>query len=142
MSHRGAQVLRIVTVAVFAAVAVLAVRLVLRAGDAEPTTVAEPRQGELAVDLAIARAPTQPVIVRGYVFDGPGGLGLRLCNGRQNLSPPLCLGPYLDLDGVNEGSFSLETGQAEAGRVRWVDGPLSLRGSIVGTRMTVAQILQ
>jgi hypothetical protein len=142
MRRSTAVALRIATVLVFLAVAVVAVRRFTGDDGRSAVTVPGPRSGELAVDQAIAAAPLRPVVVRGYVFDGPGGLGLRLCHGRQNTSPPLCLGPYLDLDGVNEGSFGFRTGRAEAGVVKWVDEPLSLRGTVNGTRIAVAQVLR
>lgn len=129
--------LRVLTAVVFVVVAVVAVRTF---SPKEERSIAEPRGGELQVRDAI-NGPPGVVVVRGHVFSGPGGLGLRLCHGRESTSPPACLGPYVDLDGVNEGSFSFESGQAPGGRVRWVEDPLALRGTIEGTRMRVTEVL-
>jgi hypothetical protein len=139
MSRTVANVLRVATIVVFAAVAVLAYRTFT---PSEPITVPEPRAGELPVDRAISVAVDRPLSVRGYVFDGPGGLGLRLCHGRKNTSPPGCRGPFLDLDRVNRGSFDLRSGTTDDGTVRWTGDPLTLRGTILGTRMTVTEVLR
>lgn len=140
MSSRTANVLRVATILVFAAFfALVTMRLF---GPDDPHTVVEPERGELNVASAINRASMDPVVVRGHVFIGPGGLGLRICNGRQNTDPPLCLGPFLDLDGVNEGSFSFETGKADEGIVKWVPEPIALRGTVDGTRMAVSEVLR
>jgi hypothetical protein len=140
MSSRVANLLRIATILVFFAVLALAANRLSRPGD--PYTVVEPQRGEFNVANSINRASSDPIVVRGHVFIGPGGLGLRICHGRQNTDPPLCLGPFLDLDGVNEGSFSFESAKADAGTVRWVPEPLALRGTVVGTRMEVSQVLR
>lgn len=143
MSPTAARLLRAVTIAVFVAVLVAAGALAYRTfTPGEPESVPAPAGDELNVADAINRSDTGAVVVRGHVFDGPGGLGLRLCHGRQNTSPPLCLGPFLDLDGVNEGSFSFEEGETDDGEVRWVEEPLALRGTIEGTRMNVTVVLQ
>lgn len=139
MSNRTANLLRLATIVVFVAFFVLLALRVFRPGEA--VTVAEPKPGELNVVNSINRASMEPVVVRGQVFIGPGGLGLRICNGRQNTDPPLCLGPFLDLDGVNEGSFSFKSAKADAGTVKWVPEPLALRGTIDGTRMAVSEVL-
>lgn len=140
MTVRVANLLRVATIIVFIAfVALVATRVF---GRPDPQTVAEPQPGELNVANSINRASLEPVVVRGHVFIGPGGLGLRLCHGRQNTDPPLCLGPFLDLDGVNEGSFSFEAAKADAGTVKWVPEPLALRGTVDGTRMAVSEVLR
>lgn len=145
MSVSGARLLRALTIAVFVAVLVVAGTLAYRTlTPGEPQSVATPAADELNVAEAINGPDTGVVIVRGHVFDGPGGLGLRLCHGRQNTSPPLCLGPFLDLDGVNEGSFSFEEAKLDdGGEVRWVEEPMALRGTVHdGTRLQVGQILR
>ena len=139
MSRRVANIVRVATLVMFAIAAVLALRIL---NPGEPTSTPEPKASELQVDRAIAVAGREPLTVRGYVFDGPGGFGLRLCNGRENTSPPRCLGPFLDLDGVNDGSFTLRSGTTDDGPVRWTEAPLALRGTILGTRMRVTQIYQ
>jgi hypothetical protein len=139
MSNRTGQLLRALTVLVFVVAGVLFVRLVMP-GDA--ISEVEPRQGELDVADAIAVAGQRPEAVRGYVFKGPGGLGLRLCDGKRNGSPPLCVGPFLELYQVDEGAFGMKTGKTKDGEVRWVNDPLTIRGTIVGTAMTVSEVLQ
>ena len=139
MSERTGRVLRALTIGVFVIAGVLFVRLVM---PAEQAKEAEPRQGELDVADAISVAGQRPLAVRGYVFKGPGGLGLRLCDGKQPGSPPRCLGPFVDLYRIDEGSFSLESGKTDAGPVQWVKDPLTIRGTIVGTAMTVSEVLQ
>jgi hypothetical protein len=139
MSRAVANAVRVATFVVFAAVAVLAYRT-FNPPPAE--SVPTPRAGEVPVDQAISIATDRPLVVRGTVFDGPGGLGLRLCRGKRNTSPPRCIGPFLDLHGVDEGSFPLESASSEDGEVRWMDEPVALRGSILGTRMDVSEILR
>lgn len=133
-----ARILRALTVVVFGAVVVLGFRTL---NPPPERSIAEVRGGELNVSAAI-NGPAGVVTVRGYVFSGPGGSGLRLCQGREASSPPECLGPFLDLDGVNEGSFSLEAKQTGDGDARWVEEPIALRGTVLGTRMTVTEILR
>lgn len=139
MNRTVANVLRVLTVVVFLAVAFFAFRLFT---PSEPQTIDEPKAGEIDVASAINGFEDRPVTIRGEVFVGPGGLGLRLCQGRQNTSPPTCLGPYVDLDGVNEGSFSFRTAKTDGGEVKYGEGSLALRGTIVGTRFNVSEILQ
>ena len=138
MGVRTARILRVLTVVVFGAVVVLAFRTF---NPPEERSIAEPRRGEVDVETAI-NGPSGVVVVRGHVFSGPGGFGLRLCHGRKTTSPPSCLGPFVDLDGVNEGNFSFESGRSDAGRVQWVDEPIALRGTVEGTRMRVSEVLR
>ena len=139
MTRRTGQVVRALTIAVFVVAGVLFVRLVM---PSDRDKQAEPRQGELDVADAISVAGQRPLAVRVYVFKGPGGLGLRLCDGKQAGSPPRCLGPFLDLYRIDEGSFALRSGTTDAGEVQWVDDPLTIRGTIIGTAMTVSEVLQ
>ncbi len=134
-----AKVVRVLTVLVFLAAAVLAFRVF---NPEAPQSIEEPGAGELNVANAINGFEDRPVTIRGHVFDGPGGMGLRLCHGRQNTSPPKCLGPFVDLDGVNEGSFSFKTAKTKDGEVKFGKDPIALRGTIVGTRFNVSEILQ
>jgi hypothetical protein len=139
MTNRQGQILRAATILVFIAAGVLFVRMVVPQDAAEEV---EPRQGELDVADAISVAGQKPLAVRGYVFKGPGGLGLRLCDGKQNGSPPRCLGPFVDLYQVDEGSFGMKSAKTDDGEVKWVPDPLTIRGTIVGTAMTVSEVLQ
>lgn len=139
MTARNSRILRALTILVFVIAGVLFIRLVLPPeGDVE----AKPQPGEFDVADAIAVAGQRPLAVRGYVFKGPGGLGLRLCDGKQAGSPPLCRGPFLDLYQVNEGFFGMKSGKTDDGEVKWVPEPLTIRGTIVGTAMTVSEVLQ
>lgn len=144
MSPTTARVLRVATFVAFGLVLVAGSAFVYRILSADPPAkTAEPRSGELSVTRAIDIAGREPLAVRGYVFAGPGGLGLRLCNGVQATSPPRCLGPYLDLERVNEGSFDLAEAETDDGPMLHPKGrAVTLRGTILGTVMDVEQILQ
>ncbi len=139
MSRTVANGLRALTVVVFLAVAFFAFRLFTPEA---PQTIDEPKAGEIDVAKAINGFEDRPVTIRGHVFVGPGGLGLRLCQGRQNTSPPRCLGPFVDLDGVNEGSFSFDTAKTKDGEIKYGEGAIGLRGTVNGTRFSVSEILQ
>jgi hypothetical protein len=133
------QVLRVLTIGGFVAVAVLAVRALDRP---EATRVAEARSGELPVAEALAASGEGRLAVRGYVHEG-GGFPLRLCSGLQGGDPPRCVGPFLELLQVDAARFGLERGTDDRGRrVLWSPRPVTLLGTIEGTRMTVAQVLQ
>jgi hypothetical protein len=139
MSRAAANALRVATFVVFGVVAFVA----YRAFNPPPAqSVPSPRAGEVHVDEAIGIATDRPLLVRGNVFDGPGGLGLRLCQGKRNTSPPRCIGPFLVLHQVDDGVFPLESGRTEDGEVRWMSDPITLRGTIVGTRMDVSEVLR
>lgn len=140
MTARTANVLRIATFVVFALVAlVLVYRFAVGSGD--DVDEVELGSGELQVDVAIAVAGRESVTVRGYVFSGPGSAPLRICNGIERGSPPRCIGPYLALEGVNEGSFNFREGEDDGRPMKWVPDPVALHGRIAGTVMTVDQIL-
>ncbi|HUP87546.1 MAG TPA: hypothetical protein VM143_17975 [Acidimicrobiales bacterium] len=139
MTPRIANALRLLTIGVFVAVALVAYRTF---NPPAPSSVVAPQRGERNVADAINAADPGPIVVRGHVFLGPGGMGLRICQGRVNSSPPRCLGPFLDLDRVNEGSFALRSGKAKEGVVKWVEEPIAMRGTTVGTRMTVLELLR
>lgn len=139
MTPTVAKVVRVLTILVFIGVVALAVRAF---NPEEPNSVTAPGKFEIDVAHAINGFEDRSVTVRGDVFVGPGGLGLRLCQGRQNTSPPTCLGPFLDLDGVNEGSFALEKGTTKAGPVRFTEESLALRGTVTGTRLAVSEVLR
>ena len=129
---------RAATVAVVVAIGMLVFRLV---GTDDPVERPDTGSGEVGVQTAISTAERDPLVVRGYVYEGPGGLGLRLCEGLHDGDPPTCLGPFLDLDGVDRGSFGMEQDRLDGQLVRWVEDDVALRGVIVGTRMQVLQVL-
>lgn len=137
MSRVFANALRLATIAVFVAVGVLAIRTLHPSPRERP---AKPRPSEYDVATAI-NGPAAEVAVRGFVFDGPGGQGLRLCQGLRNSTPPSCIGPYLDLDGVDAGNFSFRFGRTKVGPVRWVEEPVAIRGSVEGTKFRVSVVL-
>ena len=139
MTNRTGRLLRAVTILVFVAAGVLFFRLVV---PRDEFVEVKPRQGELDVADAINVAGSRPLAVRGYVFKGPGGLGLRLCDGKQHGDPPRCLGPFVDLYRVDEGSFGMKSKRTDEGEIKWVPDPLTIRGTIVGTAMTVSEVLQ
>ena len=141
MTRRTAQLARLLTFAGLAALVAVAALKFFAPGahDQLPTL----RAGELRVSRAIDVAGPEAVTVRGDVFVGPGGLGLRLCDHRRTGSPPACVGPFLDLAGVNEGSFALRSGRDKRGRtVKWQPESVTLLGSVNGTLMTVEQVLR
>ena len=139
MSPRVGHALRALVVVVFVAVGVVAYRTLN-----PPAPVQEPESqgGELRVRDALNVAGTEPVGVRGYVFDG-GGYGLRLCDTRHRGDPPRCRAPYLDLYGVEAERFDLEEGTDRTGLpVRWSKEPVAVYGTVLGTRMDVSQVLR
>lgn len=143
MKEGTARALRAATIAVFVAVVVVAAVAGWRTLNPGPT-IRQPdlQRGEVSVARSIDVATRAPLTVRGFVFKGPGGLGLRLCDGFRREDPPKCRGPFLDLDRVNEGSFALEEGETDDGPILWNDDSIALRGTVVGTRMTVEQVLR
>jgi hypothetical protein len=130
---------RAATAAVAVAIVVLGLRLLESDGDRVERP--DPRAGEVGVQVAISTAERDPLVVRGFIYEGPGGLGLRLCEGLKAGDPPRCIGPFLDLDGVDRGSFGMTDGDVDGEAVRWSDDSIALRGTIVGTRMQVLQVL-
>ncbi len=139
MSHRTAQVLRAATILVFVAIAVVGYRTL---NPKEEFDEAERRSGEIDVVQALNVPPEPAVAVRGFVFDGPEGFGLRLCQARENKDSPRCVGPFVDLEGVDRGSFEFRSGRSEQGRpMWWSPKPVTLVGTVSGTRMNVQQVL-
>lgn len=138
MSLRVARALRILTLLGLGAIVILAVRLL----DAPPPEQSPaPRGGEFSVQDAIRRGGRE-LAVRGYVFEGPGGLGLRLCNARRRGDPPSCIGPFVELDGADAGTFNLSEGRIEGVAIRWSPDPLTIVGPVDGVRLYVQQVLQ
>lgn len=134
----GPRALRLATIAVFVAVAVVAW---VQFKPDHPRRF-KLNKGELTVAKAIDTAGADPVAVRGFLFND-ADFGLRLCNGFVSSKPPSCIGPFVDLYGVDEGSFSLKSGRDKAGRkVLWVDEPVAVYGTVVGTAMRVQSVLQ
>ena len=135
-----AHLLRAATVAVFLAVVVIAV--VRFFPQTSRTQRPDDTADALSVERAIHVAGTRPITVRGFVFLGPGGFPLRLCAGVERLALPECLGPYITLRGVNEGSFDLRTaGEGDDAR-QFQEQPVTLLGVLNGTDMQVQQVLQ
>jgi len=89
MTVRTANILRLVALGLLGVVVVLALRVL---NPPDPVQAAKPRGGEVSVSDALNQGVGKPMAVRGYVFEGPGGLGLRVCNGRKPGSPPSTCG--------------------------------------------------
>lgn len=144
MTLRTAQLLRAATF-VAAGLLVVLVAFKLFAGP-EGDEHIDPEEldgGTLTVNTAIQKISREPVPVRGFVFEGPGGLGLRLCDGRRPGSPPSCIGPFLDLYGPGVDALDLRTGKDDKGRrVRWSPDPVTLLGPVSGARLDVQQVLR
>jgi hypothetical protein len=134
----GPNLLRGLTIAVFVVAALLALRLGLDDGKPTPETVEKPPGGYTVRDI-ITYQPTGTVAVRGYFFDG-GGTGARLCDRRRPSKPPFCLGPFLDLTGVDESRLPLKHGKSLNQPLRWVEEPVTLYGTVLGTAMTVTDV--
>ena len=138
MTLRTARLLRVLTLLGLAGVVLAGVRLL----DAPPPEqTPEPRPGELSVQEGIWQGGRR-LAIRGYVFEGPGGLALRLCNARRRGDPPSCIGPFVELDGADAGTFNLEEGRADGLVVRWSPDPLTLVGPLDGVRLNVQQVLR
>ena len=137
MTVRTANVLRILT---FVGAAVLIVGVLSKfvfAPEREPDEV-QLKSDERSVAEAIRFSTLKPMGVRGYVFDGPGGLGLRLCDGRKPGDPPSCIGPFIDVSGPGLGAVPLEEGAG----VRWSDDAVTFFGVVDGPAMVVEQVLR
>ena len=139
-SARVGRVLRAFTLLSLAAIAILAVRLAFPGDDASPDA---PRLGDddLGVADAIGRAPVNPVIIRGYVFEGPGFRELRLCDRREGGDPPRCIGPFVSLYGINSGGFDLRSATSDEGRVLYSDDDVALLGTLSGTAFEVQNVV-
>lgn len=136
-----AHVVRTATIVAFLVVAFLAVRLVT-AGDDKPFYEHPTfRNDELPVFNALALETGDPVVIRGFVFEGPGARELRLCNARTRDDPPGCLGPFLSLEGVDRGSFAMEEGRTDEGGVLYSPDSVALRGTLIGSLMKVELVL-
>lgn len=139
------QVLRAVTIVGFVAVVVLSVRAFSRPGggdDDELVRLARARDGEVTVDAALLAAGNPLLAVRGFVHDG-AGFPLRLCSGLVGTDPPACVGPFLEVTGIDGRSFNLELGRDPRGRlVSWSPEPVALLGTVAGPRLAVTQVLR
>lgn len=141
MTLRSAHLLRAATF-VAAGLFVIAVAFQVFSSPPEDEHIESGRDG-LRVNDAIQKISPTPVAVRGFVFEGPGGLGLRLCDGRRPGSPPSCIGPFLDLYGPGVDALDLRAGEDDKGRpVRWSPEPVTLLGPVSGARLDVQQVLR
>jgi hypothetical protein len=103
----------------------------------------DPARGTFTVNEAVQKISPTPIPVRGFVFEGPGGLGLRLCDSRKPGSPPSCIGPFLDLQGQGIDALDLRSGKDDHGRrIRWSPDPVTLLGPVHGARLDVQQVLR
>lgn len=140
ISARTGHVLRILTIAAFVASGVLAWRLLDGSGS-NPVEEPDPAAEAYDVKTAIAVSKAQPMTVTGFVFDGPGSVGLRMCNGRRGSNPPRCVGPFLGLEQVDAGSFELRQGKLDGRPYGWSPEPVTMTGILVGTVFTVQVVL-
>lgn len=139
------QILRALTIAGFVAVVVLGVRALAGGGagggDDDRARLARPQPGEVSVDAALLAAGDRPLAVRGFVHEG-GGFPLRLCAGLVGREPPACVGPFLEVTGIDARTFNLQRGRDERGRsVGWSPEPVALLGLVTGPRLAVSQVL-
>lgn len=139
------QVLRAVTIAGLVAVVVLGVLAFTRDGAGrggdDRARLARPRAGEVTVDRALLAAGDRPLAVRGFVHEG-GGFPLRLCAGLVGDDPPACVGPFLEVGGIDAARFNLERGRdARGATVAWSPEPVALLGTVTGPRLAVTQVL-
>lgn len=140
MTHRSGRIVRLVIMALVAAVVVAAG---WKLSHRPVRRLAHPASGEVDVKAAVAAsfARSSPeVVVRGYAFYD--GLGFRLCRGEITTSPPQCIGPDLAIDGIDPGTFNLATGRRDGQLIRWVKGAVALRGTVRDARIQVSQVLQ
>lgn len=137
---RTGRVLRVLTLLALLAAAVLAVALLVPDGERGRETPRIP-PGELGVAEAIGRAPEGPVVIRGYTFSGPGGRELRLCDSREGGDPPRCIGPFVSLYGIDEGSFDLRSAGTPDGPVLSSPEPVSVTGTLSGTAFEAQFVL-
>ena len=141
MTLRTAQALRVLTLLGAAVLLVGVLSKFVFAPEPKDEEV-ELSSDERGVADAIRRSTGAQMAVRGYVFEGPGGLALRLCDGRKPGDPPTCIGPFVELSGPGLGALALEDGSLDGRRVRWSDDPVTLLGPVDGAAMVVEQVLR
>lgn len=119
-----------VVLAATAAVAVLSLR-----GE-DPVQRVESDEEALAVDDALLQPPAEATVVRGYAFVDADG-ALRLCTGIDRTAAPVCVGPFLTVDGVDPNRLPLQRDGAGA----HTDEPVSVLGAIEGDRLRATELL-
>ena len=142
MGDRVPHILRAATFAVFALAIALVIRLAFVGGDSsDKPEVAELAGGAVSVPEAISgrHAADKTLAVRGFLFDG-GGTGVRLCPRRKPTKPPVCLGPYLDVYGLDLHGLPLKSGKAFGRTLRWLDDPVTVYGKVLGTALTADSV--
>jgi len=102
---------------------------------------AVPRRDEVSVEQLYAPDAPREVVVRGYVIDAGDGLPARLCSGLHRASPPTCIGPFVDLEGLDENRLALDHRTVGSRTVVWTPKPVSLAGRRRLGALTVADIL-
>lgn len=131
---------RILWSAIAAAVLLLIVQVAFALRGPGDDGLVHPKAGELTVSAAIGRSPTRPVTVRGFVFMRRG-FPPQLCSGRKPSSPPRCIGPFIDLSGLDESRLDLRRGTDGDVPVAWSDGTVALLGTMNGSAMAVTEIV-
>lgn len=93
----------------------------------------------LSVRDAISRQIPRSVPVTGFAFVDEDG-SLRLCDGREPGSPPQCIGPWLDVTGIDPGRLNLRRSDPPTG-VSWSRGPVVLAGVVQPGRLLAEEIV-
>ena len=88
---------------------------------------------------ASIRAPSKAIAVRGYVYDD--GSFLQLCDGLTDGDPPTCRGPSLLLRNLDLARIDLTEGEVDGTTVLYSAEPVVLGGTVLGTEMTVLEVL-
>jgi hypothetical protein len=90
------------------------------ASDGELMEVVVPDDGMAIGEVLMAGAG--PVVVYGQLFDD--GEGLRLCGGLTKALPPICVGDFLWIDGLDTAGLTFE----ETDGIVWSEGAFVLEG--------------
>ena len=134
-----ARLLRAATIAVFVAAAIAALGLVRASREHNGVDQIKPDPSAIDVQRAVTLHAQGDVAVRGFLFDYPG-IGTRLCYKRRQGSPPFCSGTFVDLYGAKLDGLPFKQGKVRTVRVRWVEQPVTVYGSLLGTALTVSQL--
>ena len=131
---------RCIVAAVIALVLAIAVRAFFD-DDAPGDGFVQVDSDETALDPqdASIRAPEEAIAVRGYVYDD--GSFLQLCDGLTDGDPPTCRGPSLLLRNLDLARLDLTEGEVDGTDVLYSAEPVVLGGTVLGTELTVLEVL-
>lgn len=135
MGERG---WRIVAVVVAVGVLLALGRFLVELSGGEGPTRVTSSASSLSVADAVSRHLTRPVPVTGFAFVEDGAL--RLCNGREPGDPPRCVGPFLDVTGIDPSRLPLERAEPPS-EVSWSPEPVVLAGTVRAGRLDAEEIL-